>query len=87
MRQVLSDRRLNLVLRFIIGGLFAYAALEKVLHPAAFAMAVRGYKLIPFSRATIMARRSSAVISPFLRPSLRSSICFSAAKARASLSV
>jgi uncharacterized membrane protein YphA (DoxX/SURF4 family) len=51
----LRNRRLNLVLRFVIGGLFAYAALEKVLHPAAFAMAVRGYKLIPFSLSNLFA--------------------------------
>jgi len=51
----LRDRRLNLVLRFVIGGLFFYAAFEKVLHPAAFAMAVRGYKLIPFSLSNLFA--------------------------------
>jgi len=55
MNRFLRDRRLNLVLRFVIGGLFAYAAFEKVLHPAAFAMAVRGYKLIPFSLSNLFA--------------------------------
>lgn len=53
MKRFLRDRRLNLVLRFIVGGLFFYAAFEKVLHPAAFAMAVRGYKLIPFSLSNL----------------------------------
>jgi uncharacterized membrane protein YphA (DoxX/SURF4 family) len=51
----LRDRRLNLVLRFVIGGLFAYAAFEKVLHPSAFAMSVRAYKLIPFSLSNLFA--------------------------------
>jgi putative oxidoreductase len=55
MNRFLRDRRLNLVLRFVIGGLFAYAAFEKVLHPAAFAMAVRAYKLIPFSLSNLFA--------------------------------
>ena len=55
MKRFLRDRRLNLVLRFVIGGLFFYAAFEKVLHPAAFAMAVRGYKLIPFSLSNLFA--------------------------------
>jgi len=49
----LRDRRLNFVLRLVIGGLFFYAAFEKVLHPAAFAMSVRGYKLIPFSLSNL----------------------------------
>jgi uncharacterized membrane protein YphA (DoxX/SURF4 family) len=51
----LRSRQLNLIARFIIGGLFFYAAFEKVLHPAAFAMAVRGYKLIPFSLSNLFA--------------------------------
>ena len=55
MKRFLRDRRLNLVLRFVIGGMFFYAAFEKVLHPSAFAMAVRGYKLIPFSLSNLFA--------------------------------
>ncbi len=51
----LTHRGINLVLRFVIGGVFAYAAFEKVLHPAAFAIAVRGYKLIPFSLSNLFA--------------------------------
>lgn len=46
---------LNLVLRFSVGGVFAYAAVEKVLHPGAFAIAVRAYKLIPFSLSNLFA--------------------------------
>lgn len=55
MKAFLTGRALNLVLRFIIGGVFAYAAFEKVLHPGAFAIAVRGYKLIPFSLSNLFA--------------------------------
>ena len=51
----LGSRWLNLIARFVVGGLFFYAAFEKVLHPAAFAMAVRGYKLIPFSLSNLFA--------------------------------
>jgi len=51
----LTSRVLNLILRFVIGGTFAYAAFDKVLNPAAFAMAVRGYKLIPFSLSNLFA--------------------------------
>jgi uncharacterized membrane protein YphA (DoxX/SURF4 family) len=51
----LAHRWLNAALRLMIGGVFAYAAFEKVLHPAAFAIAVRGYKLIPFSLSNLFA--------------------------------
>ena len=51
----LRSRWLNLIARLVIGGLFFYAAFEKVLNPAAFAMAVRGYKLIPFSLSNLFA--------------------------------
>jgi uncharacterized membrane protein YphA (DoxX/SURF4 family) len=51
----LSNRALNLAARLVVGGLFFYAAFEKVLHPAAFAMAVRGYKIIPFSLSNLFA--------------------------------
>ena len=55
MGRFLKSRALNLILRFLIGGLFAYAAFEKVMHPGAFAIAVRGYKLIPFSLSNLFA--------------------------------
>jgi uncharacterized membrane protein YphA (DoxX/SURF4 family) len=55
MIRILSHRSLNLVLRFVVGGVFAYAAFEKVTHPASFAIAVRGYKIIPFSLSNFFA--------------------------------
>jgi uncharacterized membrane protein YphA (DoxX/SURF4 family) len=55
MTRLLTGRLLNFVLRLVIGGVFIYAAVEKVLHPAAFAIAVRGYKLIPFSLSNLFA--------------------------------
>ena len=55
MARILTGRPLNLLLRLGIGGLFIYAAVEKVLHPAAFAIAVRGYKIIPFAYSNLFA--------------------------------
>lgn len=55
MMRFLRDRWLNVALRLIIGGVFMYAAVPKVLHPATFAMAVRGYKLIPFAYSNLFA--------------------------------
>ena len=53
--RILTGRPLNLALRLGLGGLFLYAAVEKVLHPAAFAIAVRGYKIIPFAYSNLFA--------------------------------
>lgn len=55
MRRFLAHRGLNLALRLIIGGVFIYAAVPKVLHPGSFAIAVRGYKLIPFAYSNFFA--------------------------------
>ncbi len=51
----LRSRTLNLLLRLLLGVLFVYAAWEKVLHPQAFAMSVRAYKIVPFSLSNLFA--------------------------------
>lgn len=53
--RILTGRELNLILRLFLGGMFVYAAWDKVLEPSGFAMAVRGYKLIPFSLSNLFA--------------------------------
>jgi uncharacterized membrane protein YphA (DoxX/SURF4 family) len=55
MMRFLRDRWLNVALRLVIGGVFMYAAVPKVLHPGTFAIAVRGYKLIPFAYSNLFA--------------------------------
>jgi uncharacterized membrane protein YphA (DoxX/SURF4 family) len=54
-RGLVIMRVLNLALRLFVGGMFVYAAWAKVLQPAGFAMAVRGYKIIPFSLTNLFA--------------------------------
>ena len=54
-RGILTGRVLNLLLRLGIGGLFLYAAFPKVMNPASFAIAVRGYKIVPFSLSNLAA--------------------------------
>lgn len=49
MRRILAGRELNLVLRLFIGGMFIYAAWDKVLNPYAFAASIRAYKIVPFA--------------------------------------
>lgn len=53
--RILTGRELNLVLRLFLGGMFVYAAWDKVLQPAGFAMSVRGYKIIPFALSNLFA--------------------------------
>jgi putative oxidoreductase len=53
--RILTGRGLNVALRFVIGGVLLYAAVHKVLHPTAFAMSVRGYKIIPFALSNLFA--------------------------------
>lgn len=36
-----------LILRLVVGATFVYAAYDKILHPFSFAIAVRGYQIIP----------------------------------------
>ncbi|HEU4930286.1 MAG TPA: MauE/DoxX family redox-associated membrane protein [Candidatus Krumholzibacteria bacterium] len=53
--RIFTGRELNLILRLFLGGMFVYAAWDKVLEPSSFAMAVRGYKIIPFSLSNLFA--------------------------------
>jgi uncharacterized membrane protein YphA (DoxX/SURF4 family) len=53
--RLLTGREFNLVLRLFLGGMFVYAAWDKVLQPAGFAMSVRGYKIIPFALSNLFA--------------------------------
>lgn len=53
--RILTGRALNLALRLLLGGLFLYAAFDKVMHPAAFATSVRGYKIVPFELSNLFA--------------------------------
>ncbi len=40
---------LDLLIRILVGGTFVYASLDKIAHPAAFAMAIHHYRLLPLS--------------------------------------
>ena len=55
MKRILAGRELNLVLRLFIGGMFVYAAWDKVLNPYAFAVSVRAYEIVPFALSNFCA--------------------------------
>ncbi len=55
MKRILTGRELNLLLRLFLGGMFIYAAWDKVLNPYGFAVSIRAYKVIPFAMSNVTA--------------------------------
>jgi uncharacterized membrane protein YphA (DoxX/SURF4 family) len=51
----LKRKEVILLLRLIVGVTFVYAAYDKVVHPHAFAIAVRGYQMIPVNLSNVFA--------------------------------
>ena len=38
-----------LVCRLVVGGVFIYASLDKLIHPQAFAQVIHNYRMVPYS--------------------------------------
>ena len=55
MKRILTGREFNLLLRLFIGGMFLYAAWDKVVNPYEFAVSIRAYKIIPFALSNFAA--------------------------------
>ena len=55
MSRVLRDRRVLMLLRLVVGGIFIYASWEKIFHPDAFATIIMGYRLVPRTAAAFIA--------------------------------
>lgn len=54
-RRILTGRELNLMLRLLLGGMFLYAASDKIMHPQEFAISVRAYQILPVSLSNLFA--------------------------------
>ena len=50
-----------LVIRLILGGVFVYASVDKIIHPAAFAEAVYNYQILPDALINL-----TAIVLPWL---------------------
>jgi uncharacterized membrane protein YphA (DoxX/SURF4 family) len=61
MRDLLSNKYLQFVLRFVIGGMFIYVAYNKLTNPEDFAKAIKNYDMLPLSVINIM-----AIILPYI---------------------
>ena len=53
--KILQRKETILLLRLIVGATFVYAAWDKVLAPHTFAIAVRGYQIVPVGASNIFA--------------------------------
>lgn len=61
MRKVIDNDLLTLVSRLIVGGMFIYAALYKIIEPGSFAKSIWYYHLIPGDLINLM-----AIVLPWL---------------------
>jgi len=61
MREWKRDQVCPLVARLILGAVFMYASIDKILHPAAFAKAVYNYQLLPGALINL-----TAIVLPWL---------------------
>lgn len=55
MTNILKNEWLALVFRIVVGAVFIYASLDKIMHPEAFAKSVYNYKILPSSLINITA--------------------------------
>lgn len=55
MNALLKNEWLSLVFRLIVGAVFVYAALDKIMHPDGFAKAVSNYRILPGSLINLVA--------------------------------
>jgi uncharacterized membrane protein YphA (DoxX/SURF4 family) len=51
----IENRSVELLCRFVLGGVFVYASVYKILHPVEFAKIVYNYQLLPFVAANFVA--------------------------------
>lgn len=51
----LDNRFVILACRLLVGGVFIYASIDKILHPAAFAKQVFNYQILPVAASNLLA--------------------------------
>jgi uncharacterized membrane protein YphA (DoxX/SURF4 family) len=60
-KNILSSRPLQVLARLILGGIFIYASLDKIVHPLEFAKIIKNYQILPDFLITL-----PALILPWL---------------------
>jgi uncharacterized membrane protein YphA (DoxX/SURF4 family) len=54
-RSILHNRGLIIVSRLVLGGVFIYAAIDKIAHPDQFADIIRNYRILPVETSNAVA--------------------------------
>lgn len=55
MKEILSNKYLQILLRLIIGGVYVYVAWNKLINPEEFAKAIKNYDMLPLQVINIIA--------------------------------
>lgn len=55
LRSIFEHRWLNLILRYVLGIIFVYAAIEKIAVPEEFAKSIMNYRMLPLFSVNIVA--------------------------------
>lgn len=55
MKDFLSNKYLQFILRLVIGGMFIFVAINKIINPDEFAKAIKNYDILPLSLINIIA--------------------------------
>ncbi|MBI5402976.1 MAG: DoxX family membrane protein [Ignavibacteriae bacterium] len=55
MKEILSNKYLQILLRLIIGGIYVYVAWNKLVNPEEFAKAIKNYDMLPLQVINIIA--------------------------------
>jgi len=61
MRDLLSNKYVQFILRIVLGGIFIYVAFNKMVNPEEFAKAIKNYEMLPLQLINIM-----AIILPYI---------------------
>jgi uncharacterized membrane protein YphA (DoxX/SURF4 family) len=55
MKSIIENKLLNIALRYLLGFIFIYAAIEKIAVPEEFAKAIMNYRILPLPTVNMMA--------------------------------
>jgi uncharacterized membrane protein YphA (DoxX/SURF4 family) len=61
MRSLISNRWVILGIRLLLGFVFVYASIDKIVHPGEFAQSIYNYRMMPHSTLNLM-----AIVMPWL---------------------
>lgn len=61
LRTILSNRLVLMAIRIVLGVTFVWASIDKIVHPAEFAMSIYNYRMLPYWAINLM-----AIIMPWL---------------------